>query len=154
MGLKRVSQGGFKEGSGDTEGTNQHPKDSNKQQAASPALNSTFLTQRAAGILMLRKPSMGPFKTVAKAEVISDSGRGTLGARPKIRTIPPKTQRSRYKIILNTYTEETSRQDKNKARPDRAKRFTIQKLTKLEKSPKSKQHKPRKMSPCRSEGPS
>ena len=90
MGLKRVSQGGYKEGSGDKEDTNQHPKDSNKQQAASPALNSTFLTQRAAGILMLRKPSMGPFKTVAKAEVISDSGRGTLGARPKARTIPQK----------------------------------------------------------------
>ena len=90
MGLKQVSQGGYKEGSGDKEDTNQHPKDSNKQQAASPALNSTFLIQRAAGILMLRKRSMGPFKTVAKAEAIAGSGRGTLGARPKARTIPPK----------------------------------------------------------------
>ena len=90
MGLKRVSQGRYKGGSGDTEDTTQNPKDNNKQQAASEALNSTFLIQRAAGILMLRKPSMGPFKTVAKAEVISDSGRGKLGARPKARTIPQK----------------------------------------------------------------
>jgi hypothetical protein len=33
---------------------------------------------------------MGQFKTVAKAEVSYDSGRGTLGARPKARTIPQK----------------------------------------------------------------
>ena len=63
---------------------------------------------------------MGPFKTVAKAEVSYYSGRGTLGARPKARTIP---QKSRYKIVLNTYKEETSRQDKNKARPDRPKKI-------------------------------
>ena len=90
MGLKRVTQGGYKGGSGDTEDTNQNPKDSNKQQAASPALNSTFLIQRAAGILMLRKSFMGPFKTVAKAEVSADSERGTLRRRPKARTIPQK----------------------------------------------------------------
>ena len=125
MGLKRVSQGRYKGGSGDTEDTNQNPKDSNKQQAASPALNSTFLTQRAAGILMLRKPSMGPFKTVAKAEAIAGSGRGTLGARPKARTIPQKPKDPDTKMVLNTYTEETSRQDKTKQDQTGQKRFTI-----------------------------
>ena len=51
---------------------------------------------------------------MAKAEVIVGSGRGTLGARRKARTIPQKHKDPDTKMVLNTYTEETSRQDNTK----------------------------------------
>jgi hypothetical protein len=51
---------------------------------------------------------------VAKAEVSADSERGTLRGRPKARTIPQKSKDPDTKMVLNTYTEKTSRQDKTK----------------------------------------